>query len=61
MKWLLRGIAEGLRNSGTKREDLFVATKLFNDDHSTEKVRQACRAVLDRLKLDYLDLYMVHW
>ena len=43
------------------RDELYVATKLFNDDHAAGDVRKACDAALKRLGLNYLDLYLVHW
>jgi alcohol dehydrogenase (NADP+) len=42
------------------REDLFVTTKLWNTNHRPERVEPAFEASLDRLKLDYLDLYLIH-
>jgi alcohol dehydrogenase (NADP+) len=42
------------------REDLFVTTKLWNSNHRPERVGPACEASLERLGLDYLDLYLIH-
>lgn len=42
------------------REDLFVTTKLWNNNHRSERVRPALQASLDRLGLDAVDLYLVH-
>ena len=42
-----------------KREDLFVTSKVWIDE--VEDVEAACRKSLEKLKLDYVDLYMVHW
>src|SRR6516162_293434 len=42
------------------REDLFVATKLWNTNHRPERVKPAFEASLKRLQLDYLDLYLIH-
>jgi diketogulonate reductase-like aldo/keto reductase len=43
-----------------KREDVFVATKLWNTNHRPERVKPAFEASLRRLQLDYLDLYLIH-
>ena len=43
------------------REDIWVTSKLWNDKHAPEDVHAACRKSLTDLRLDYLDLYLVHW
>src|SRR4051795_1941762 len=43
-----------------KREEVFVATKLWNNNHRPERVKPAFEASLDRLRLDYVDLYLIH-
>src|SRR3984957_4342582 len=43
-----------------KREDVFVGTKLWNNNHRPERVRTAFEASLRRLQLDYVDLYCIH-
>lgn len=43
-----------------KREDAFVATKLWNNNHRPERVKPAFEASLKRLQLDYVDLYLIH-
>src|SRR3954468_18873206 len=43
-----------------KREDVFVATKLWNNNHRPERVKPAFEASLERLQLDYVDLYLIH-
>jgi aldehyde reductase len=50
----------GLAAGGIAREDIFVTTKLWNSNHRPERVEPAFDASLDRLKLDYLDLYLIH-
>ena len=43
------------------REELFITSKLWNSDHSPERVESAIRTSLHDLQLDYLDLYLMHW
>src|SRR5438309_9343890 len=43
-----------------KREDVFVATKLWNNNHRPERVAPAFEASLKKLQLDYVDLYLIH-
>jgi alcohol dehydrogenase (NADP+) len=49
-----------LREGRLQREDLFVATKLWNNNHRPERVKPAFEASLKRLQLDYVDLYLIH-
>lgn len=50
----------GLKECGLSREDIFVTTKLWNSNHRPERVQPAFEASLKRLRLDYLDLYLIH-
>jgi len=50
----------GLAAKGIAREELFVTTKLWNTNHRPERVKPAFEASLDRLRLNYLDLYLIH-
>ena len=50
----------GLAAGGIGREDIFVTTKLWNTNHRPERVEPAFEASLDRLGLNYLDLYLIH-
>ncbi len=53
-------LQEVLAAGGIAREDIFVTTKLWNTNHRPERVEPAFEASLDRLKLNYLDLYLIH-
>ena len=55
------GVGKACRSSIFPREDLFVTSKLWLDDQGYKKTHIAFERALDRLKLDYLDLYMIHW
>ena len=50
----------GLAAGGIAREDIFITTKLWNSNHRPERVEPAFEASLDRLRLKYLDLYLIH-
>ena len=50
----------GLAAAGIAREDIFITTKLWNTNHRPKRVEPAFEASLDRLKLSYLDLYLMH-
>ena len=45
--------------AGIRREELFITTKLWHDDY--HNVEAACRESLRKLRLEYVDLYLVHW
>ncbi|MFN6555128.1 aldo/keto reductase [Mycolicibacterium septicum] len=51
----------GLVKSGVPREDVFLVTKLWNSDQGYDSTLAAFDASLDRLGVDYLDLYLIHW
>ncbi|WP_219463546.1 aldo/keto reductase [Nonomuraea rhizosphaerae] len=53
------GVGRALRASGIAREKLFVTTKLANDDHG--RAEEAFEESLERLGLDHVDLYLIHW
>ncbi|WP_406149256.1 aldo/keto reductase [Streptomyces sp. NBC_01012] len=55
------GVGKALNASGLPREELFVTTKLWNDDQGKGKALAAFDASLDKLGLDYVDLYLIHW
>ena len=53
-------VGRAVRECGVAREDLFITTKLWISDASYEGARAAFQKSLDRLGLDYLDLYLIH-
>ena len=54
-------VGQAIRASGLERHEVFVTTKCFNDDHGHEKAKRALAASLERLEMDYVDLYLIHW
>ena len=55
------GVGEGIANSGLPREEVVVATKFWMDDLGYSNTLRAFEKSLSLLKLDYLDLYLIHW
>ncbi|MDR0564926.1 MAG: aldo/keto reductase [Azoarcus sp.] len=55
------GVGAGLRASGLPREQVFITTKLWNDHQGYDEALRAFDESLKRLKLDYVDLYLIHW
>ncbi len=56
-----KGVGEGILKSDVARKDIFVTSKVWNTDQGYESTLKAFDASLDRLGLDYLNLYLVHW
>lgn len=54
-------IQKVLKEGVIKREELFVNSKLWNDDHRADLVEPALKATLKDLGLDYIDMFLVHW
>lgn len=54
-------VGQGLRHSGLPREDVFVTTKVWNDDHGYDTTLRAFDASMERLGFDEIDLYLIHW
>ena len=54
-------VGQAFRAANLDRGDVFITTKCFNDDHGFESAKRACRESLDRLELDFVDLYLIHW
>ena len=55
------GVAEGIRQSGIDRDQLFITTKVWNADQGYETTLKAFDTSMKKLGLDTLDLYLVHW
>ncbi|MEV0698811.1 aldo/keto reductase [Saccharopolyspora sp. NPDC050389] len=55
------GVGKAIAESGLKREDLFVTTKLWNDSQGYDSTLKAFDESLTKLGLDYVDLYLIHW
>lgn len=56
-----RGVGAGLANSGLARSEYFVSTKVWNDSHGQAQTKAAFYQSLERLGLDYVDMYLIHW
>jgi len=56
-----KGVGAGVRASGVPREELFVTTKVWNDDQGYDETLRAFDRSLDLLGMDYVDLYLIHW
>ncbi|WP_163529443.1 aldo/keto reductase [Halobacillus ihumii] len=55
------GVGQAIRESDLPREELFVTTKVWNDEQGYEETMKAFDRSLRKLGLDYLDLYLIHW
>ena len=55
------GVGAAIASSGIPRDELFITTKLWNDRHDGDEPDTAIAESLDRLGLDHVDLYLVHW
>ncbi|MDL2224631.1 aldo/keto reductase [Eubacteriales bacterium OttesenSCG-928-M02] len=56
-----KSVGEGIQNGGVPREQLFITTKLWNDDQGYDSTLKAFDASMEKLGLSYLDLYLIHW
>jgi len=56
-----REVGEGIRRSGLDRSDIFVTTKLWMADHGYDNALRGFDASLEKLGLNYVDLYLLHW
>ncbi|MFW5966102.1 MAG: aldo/keto reductase [Persicimonas sp.] len=56
-----RAIEDAVSAGTVERDELWVTSKLWNDAHETEHVQPAIEETLDNLRLEYVDLYLIHW
>ncbi|MBV9335273.1 MAG: aldo/keto reductase [Solirubrobacterales bacterium] len=56
-----QGVGEAIAASGLARDEIFLTTKLGNEDHGRDRAHRALHESLERLRQDYVDLYLIHW
>lgn len=56
-----KAVGEAIKESGIPRDEIFITTKLWNEDIRNKNTREALKTSLDKLGLDYIDLYLIHW
>lgn len=56
-----RGVGQAIRDSGIPRKDIFLTTKLWNEDQGYDEALRGFDASMERLGMDYADLYLIHW
>lgn len=56
-----QSVGKAIKESGKKREDLFITTKIWTDDIRSGNTRKALETSLKNLDMDYVDLYLIHW
>lgn len=54
-------VGAAVKDSGVNRDELFITSKVWVQDHGYEKAKSAFQRTLDRLQMDYLDMYLIHW
>lgn len=55
------GVGDAIRQSNVDRKDLYITTKVWNDSHGYDATMAAFETSMSKLKLDYIDLYLIHW
>jgi diketogulonate reductase-like aldo/keto reductase len=56
-----KGVGDAIKESGIPRDEIFVTTKVWNGDHGYDRTMKAFETSLEKLGLDYIDLYLIHW
>lgn len=56
-----RGVGRAIADSGLKREDIFLTTKVWNDKHDYNLAKASIKESLEKLGVDYVDLLLIHW
>lgn len=56
-----KALEKAMKSNMVRREELFITSKLWNSNHRLEDVQPALNQTLEDLRLDYLDLYLIHW
>src|SRR5436305_10212399 len=54
-------VAEAIKRAGLDRDEVFVTTKVWNDDQGRDRTRRALERSLKQLGFDHVDLYLIHW
>jgi 2,5-diketo-D-gluconate reductase A len=54
-------VGQAIHAAGLEREDVFITTKCFNDDHGHEQAKRALKKSLSQLDMEHVDLYLIHW
>jgi 2,5-diketo-D-gluconate reductase A len=55
------GVGQAIHAAGLERDEVFITTKCANPDHGYEQATRALKASLDRLEMEHVDLYLIHW
>lgn len=55
------GVGEGIKNCGVDRSELYIASKVWNDRHGYDETMAAFDESMEKLGLDYIDMYLIHW
>jgi 2,5-diketo-D-gluconate reductase A len=54
-------VGQAVHAAGLQRDEVFITTKCFNDDHGHDQAKRALKTSLGQLEMDFVDLYLIHW